>query len=190
MKQSPQIVTISVVGMVLAALGLYFGSLLPLLKAQSFIEASKQVEFVRSVDEFKDNFDQMFNLYSPVGDEEVTKFLGSSIRGILSQAQPEPVARELVAYIEPHLYKNDVRHLLLLSQMYEFLWGNYKQDADYQKAVIYLETAREIGPNLPPPLYKLLNLYASRGDQANFDRIGREIYSRWPEDKNVAPFFQ
>ena len=185
MKPSSLTLTISTLGIILAALGLYFGSLLPFLKAQSFIDADRRLANVKSVDEFKANFDVVFNFYSPVGTEEVTKFLGSNVMNIISQGQPEEVSRQLVAYMEPHLFKDEVRHLLLLAQMYQTLWQNYQQEADYQKAIDYLEKAHEIGPNLPPPLYKLLNLYILHKDKDNSDRIGRLILANWPQDEQI-----
>lgn len=186
MKPPSQLtLTISTVGIILAILGLYFGALLPLLKAQSFITASHQMSSVRTLEDFQNNFDVAFNLYSPVGAEELAKFLGSNIVGIISQGQPEQVSRQLVAYMEPHLFKDEVRHLIMLSQMHQILWENYHQEADYQKAVDYLEKAHEIGPNLPPPLYKLLSLYGMHGDKENFQRMGHLILANWPQDKEV-----
>lgn len=185
MKPSPQVITICIVGIVLAAAGLYFGALLPLRKAQSFIDAERRMASVRTIDDLKKNFDASFDLYSPVGTEEIAKFLGSNIMSIVSQGQSEEVSRQLVDYMEPHLFKDDVRHLLLLNQMYQTLWQDYHQEADYQKAVGYLEKAHEIGPNLPPPLYGLFSLYGAHGDKSNFERIGRLILANWPQDEQV-----
>jgi hypothetical protein len=185
MRSSPVTVTISLAGIILAALGFYFGAVLPYLKGQSFILAQERVAYVHTVEEFKDNFDQSFNLYSPVGDEEITKFLGGNVLGIVNDGQPEDVSRELVTYMEGHLYKDEVRHLLLLGQMYQVLWQKFGQDGDYQKAVGYFEMAHEIGPNLPPPLYSLFGLYGMHGDKENYQRIGNLILANWPEDKET-----
>jgi tetratricopeptide (TPR) repeat protein len=185
MRPSQLTLTISTAGIILAVLGLYFGAFLPLLKAQSFISADRRLANVKSVDGFKENFDISFNLYSPVGTEEISKFLGSNVMNIIAQGQPEDVSRELITYTEGHLFKDEVRHLLLLAQMYQMLWENYHQEADYQKAIDYLEKAHEIGPNLPPPLYKLLNLYLMHGDKENSKRIGALILANWPQDENV-----
>lgn len=185
MKNSPIKATICVAGIVLAAMGIYFSSLLPLRKAQSYLDAQRRMNNVHTVGDFQDNFDMAFNLYSPVGDEEIAKFLGNDVLNIVNQGQPEDVSRQLVSYIEGHLFKDDVRHLLLLGQMYQILWQNYQKEDDYQKAVGYLEKAHEIGPNLPPPLYKLLNLYLMHKDKDNADRIGGLILANWPQDENV-----
>lgn len=190
MKPSPLTVTISAAGILAAILGIYFGALLPFTKAQSFISADRRLASVRSMEGFKNNFDMAFDLYSPVGTEELGKFLGSNILTIINQGQSEEVSRELVAYMEPHLFKDEVRHLLTLGQMYQTLWEDYRQEADYQKAIGYLEKAHEIGPNLPPPLYRLLNLYGLHGDTENFKRIGDLILAKWPQDEKVKALFE
>jgi len=186
MKTSPLIASACVAGILLAAIGLYLGALAPVLKAQSFIAAERNLRSVQTVDDYKENYDRAFAVYSPVGTEEITKFLAGNILGILSQSQIEPVARQLVDYIEPHLFKDEVRHLILAGQMYQTLWQDYHHEEDYQKAIAYFEKAHEIGPRLPPPLYSLFALYGAHGDTANFRRIGREILANWPDDKKVS----
>lgn len=185
MRASPVTATICVLGMILAALGIYFGAILPLAKAQSYLDAQRRMQNVHTIDDFKANFDASFNLYSPVGDEEIAKFLGNDILNIVNQGQAEGVSRELVSYMEGHMFKDDVRHLLVLGQMYQILWQNFQKEEDYQKAISYLEKSHEIGPNLPPPLYKLLNLYLLHKDKENAQRMGSLILANWPQDKNV-----
>lgn len=177
--------TVSLLGVLLAAAALYFGALLPFFKAQSFINAERRMASVRTVEDFENNFNMSFDLYSPVGTEEITKFLGNDVLNILNQGQAEDVSRQLVTYIEGHLFKDEVRHLLLAGQLYQTLWKNYGHEEDYQKAVSYFEKAHEIGPNLPPPLYTLLNLYGTYGDKENFERIGRLILANWPQDQQT-----
>jgi tetratricopeptide (TPR) repeat protein len=188
MRVSPITATICVLGMVLAALGIYFGAILPLAKAQSYLDAQRRMPSVHTIDDFKANFDASFNLYSPVGDEEIAKFLGNDILNIVNQGQSEDVSRELVSYMEGHMFKDDVRHLLVLGQMYQILWQSFHKEEDYQKAISYLEKTHELGPNLPPPMYKLLNLYVLHGDKENAQRVANLILANWPEDKNVKTF--
>lgn len=186
MRSSPITTIVSMAGIVLALLALYFGSLLPLTKAQSYIAAEHGMSSVRTLDDFLTNYDMALDLYSPVGDEETAKFLGGKILNIVAQGQSEDVSRELVRYIEEHLFDDDVRHLMLQGQMYQVLWENYEQEEDYQKAVDYFELTHEIGPDLPPPLYSLFKLYGLKEDMENFERTGRLILERWPQDEKVS----
>jgi len=69
--------SIAIILIVLATLSIIFGSYLPLVKAQCFIDALMELQSgkIHSVEEFKMNFDRTFKFYSPVGKEEITKFL-------------------------------------------------------------------------------------------------------------------
>lgn len=168
-------------GIILSLLGLYFGSYLPLAKSRLYISTIRSAQSVRSVAEFKALYDRMFALYSPIGEEEIVKFMSYDVMGIVSiKDQPEEIARALVEYIEPHLLTNNVRHLLVAAQMYTTLWQNYGHDSDYEVAVRYYRAAYDIGPKLPPVLFGLLQLYVNRGDMTSANEIGEHILSLWP----------
>jgi len=176
-----------IVGLIiLAVLSIIFGSYLPLIKSQFYIDALSSVSQVKTVEEFEANFDKSFKFYSPIGDEEVAKFLSSNILQIISQQnQPEAVRRILISYIEPYLLKNDVRHLMAAGQMYETLWINYGREEDFQKAESYFQKAYAIGPKLPPVLYGLIDLYYKKGDIPKIKEIGGIILQYWPDAKDV-----
>ena len=176
-----------IVGLIiLAFLSIIFGSYLPLIKAQLFIDALGSVSQVKTVEEFEANFDKSFKYYSPVGDEEITKFLLNNIIQIVSQQnQSEAVDRKLTTYIEPYIFKNDVRHLLGGTQLYEILLTKYKHQEDIQKVESYIEVAYAIGPKLPPVLYNLLDIYRFTGQTQKAKQIGETILQYWPDDKNV-----
>jgi tetratricopeptide (TPR) repeat protein len=190
MKRSPIIVTVCLVGIALALLSLYFGALLPFRKGQAFIAAQRNVASVRTVDDFKSNFDVVFDFYSPVGTEEITKFLAGNIHNIVRAGQNEEVSRELVAYIEQRLFKNEVRHLLLAARLRETLWLQYESGEDYLAALRYYQKAHEIGPNLPPPLYGMLDLYIASEDEENVERTARMILEKWPNDARVRDILE
>ncbi|MEI6479417.1 MAG: hypothetical protein WCO21_01120 [bacterium] len=175
-----------VIGIILAVLSFIYGAVLPYMKAGAYITAMQNLSNVTSVQGFKDNFDSAFNFYSPVGDEEVTKFLASDIVNLVSQEkQPELVSRELVSYIEPHLYGDNPRHLLSGAQAYTILWVKYGKKDDYLKAESYYKKILSVGPNLPPALYGLLDLYGRAGDKENLKKVGETILGYWPSDAST-----
>jgi tetratricopeptide (TPR) repeat protein len=95
-----------------------------------------------------------------------------------------------VEYIEPHMFKDNVRHLLSVGMMYENLWLRYgKKDADYAKAEGYYRAALAIGPKLPPVLYSLANLYNEKGDLTKGREIKAMILNLWPNEGNIVNFF-
>jgi tetratricopeptide (TPR) repeat protein len=179
-------------GIILAVLAIYFGSYAPLHKAQLYIDALRQTSSVSTVKQFEDLFDPVFNFYSPIGNEEVPKFLSSDIVGILNSNRvgSEDVAKALVDYIEPHMLQDNVRHLLSLGYMYEALWKKFQKDEYYNKAESYYLKVVQIGPTLPPGLYSLANLYQERGDQQKLFGVVGKILQYWPDalgNKQPAP---
>lgn len=185
MRTSPAIATACAIGIVLALLGFIYGAWAPYRKAQEFINAEHRSGSVRTLEEFKSNFDQAFDYPSPIGTEEITKFLSGNLLNIVPQ-QSEDIGRELVAYIEPKLFKDEVRHLMMAAQFRQGLWQQYGQEADYLAAVDYYQKAHEIGTNLPTPLYSLFGMYQLHKDDANMRRVGQMILDRWPTDAKIS----
>lgn len=171
---------------ILAILSIIFGSYLPLIKSQKYISALRAGSQVTSVEQFKANFDNPIKFYSPIGDEEVIKFLTNDILQIITQEkQSEPVSRILAEYTEPYLFQNNVRHMIVGAEYYLVLWQKSGKEEDYQKSEEYFKKARDIGPKLPPVLYGMLNLYQIRGDAQKVQEIKEVILKYWPEDEGI-----
>lgn len=176
------------IGLVIIALiaAIVYGALLPLLKSQRYIRAINMLGSVHSVAEFKANYDTVFDFYSPVGQEEVAKFFGTDMIGFVRQNSSEAVARELAEYADARMAKGDVRHLLILGQIYFALWDQYHNRGDYERALGYYRDALLIGPNLPPVLYGLMDIYRIGGDVDGVMEMASRILAIWPSDVNVA----
>lgn len=180
-----------VIGIIVVLLSFVYGAVLPFMKAGSYLVALSNLPRVRSVQEFEQNFDAMFNFYSPVGDEEVTKFLANDIVSLVNQAQqPEGVSRALVTYIEPHLQQDNPRHLLSGAQLHTILWMRYHTKEDFTKAEGYYKQILSFGPKLPPALYGLLDLYQRAGDKDNARKVATTILTYWPTDASVKAILQ
>jgi tetratricopeptide (TPR) repeat protein len=174
-------------GIALSAFFFVFGSVLPVLKSQAYINSARNVNKTRTISEFKNNFDKVFNFYSPVGGEESAKYLMSNIITVVSgqKDMSESVLRELIAYIEPKMYP-ETRHYISMATLHTLALTRFKQQEDYDKAVGYYLKAREIGPKLPPVLYGLLTLYNATGDEKGVREVGGEILKHWPQDTRVS----
>ena len=172
---------------ILAALSIVFGSYLPLIKSQKYISALRAGSQVKSVEQFKANFDSPIKFYSPIGDEEIVKFLTNDILQIIfQQKQSEQVSRILVEYTEPYFFQNNVRHKIVGAEYYLVLWQKSGREEDYQKAESYFKKAYEIGPKLPPVLYGMLNLYQMKGDVQKAQEIKEIILKYWPDDQRTS----
>ncbi len=175
------------VGVIGAILLIYFGAYLPFQKSQRYITAIRNVPQIRTTADFHKEFDVPFSYVSPIGDEEITKFLSSDVLNMIQKNQPEEVARDLVSYVDQHLsrYSYDLRLELLRGHLYETLWRNYRHGDDYLKAEsIYLH-AVQLGPRVPRALYVAFNLYVTSQDPRGLREIGEKILSLWPEDVRV-----
>ncbi len=186
MKKEIKYVIAGVVGAVLLA-SIIWGSLLPFARSRRFIAALRAFPQIQSIEQFTAIFDSVFNFYAPVGDEEIAKFLSNDITNVVAQnTVPEGPARMLTEYIDGHLFKDDVRHLLTSGQLYYFLWKRFAKEDDFKKAEEYFLKAESIGPELPPPLYALLSLYRDKGDRQSVVAVGEKILALWPNDAAVA----
>ncbi len=172
-----------VAGIFLAITAMVMGSFMPLIKSQRYIDAVQSVNSVRSVQEFETLFNNAINFYSPIGDEEIGKFLGGDIANAISYAgQPENVSRALEAYVEPQLMQDNVVHLMILGNLRTILWKKFNKPEDYNKAEEFYLKAHEIGPKLPTPMYALMELYRLKNEKEKMTAIGRQILSYWPND--------
>lgn len=173
-----------------AVLAIYFGSYLPLVKAHSYIQAIRATGSVNTLEEFEAVFAKPLAIFSPIGQAEIVKFMGSDIGTLAAQNNSEAVSRALVSFLEPHLFKNDVIHLLIGANFYDMLWRKYQVESDFVKAEKYYREALAIGPKLPPILYGLLDLYQAHGDGEKFRDTAKIVLQYWPEDENVRKIFQ
>ncbi len=173
---------------ILAVLSIVFGAVLPWGKSQLYIDALTDMQSGKTytTEQFESKMGNIFDFYSPIGQEEIVKFFGSDILSVVSQRDfPESASQFLVGYIEKYLFKNNVRHLIIGGVSYKYLWHRFGSEEDFKKSEEYFKKAQSIGPKLPPVLYDLFELYRLRGDSENIKKIGEEILKYWPGDENV-----
>lgn len=176
-----------VIIIITALLGIYFGSYLSVAKARRYINFLQTVSNAPlSLDGLKKELDKVLKFYSPIGQEEVARYISNNILNVVASGnQPEVVDRELSQYIEPYLFKNDVRHLIITGELYRALWIEYGKEEDYKKSEeIYLNALR-MAPKFPLILNNIFGLYARKGDKEKQKQIGEIILKYWPEDKRV-----
>jgi len=175
-----------VIVIVIVLFAIYFGSYLPFVKAQRYISVISKISLIKTPKQFEEEFGKIFNFYSPIGDEETAKFAANVlINPIDDKNQPEIASRFLGEYMESKLKKDDVKHLIILGQIYESLWKKSGKESDFIKSEEYFRKALSIAPKLPPVLYELFNLYQLKGDTEKLKQISETILKYWPEDERV-----
>lgn len=172
-----------------ALLAIYFGSYLPYRKSALFISALNNQNQIRTVGDFKNVFDKVFNFYSPVGQEEVVKYLGYNLESIINgekRQEAEEGMKTLTIYLEEKIFNNDVQHLLTIAAIYNNLWAHYRRDEYFDKAVDYYRQALTLGSRLPHALYSLFGLYYDKRDKTAAEAVAAEILKWWPQDERIV----
>lgn len=182
---------IVVIGIILAILGIIFGAFLPLAKAKSYIGAFSRLQSVKTLEEFKRTFDAPLNFYSPVGQEEVVRFLANEILGKMIYAgQKEEISRELVLYIEPRVSSNNSKHLLILAMMYGRMFEIYGNGEYLEKAQENFQRMLVLNPKSPQALHSLFGIYLRKGEFGKAKEIGGIILQYWPEEENIKKILE
>ena len=176
--------TIGAVGIVVLV---YFDAYLPYRKAHAFITALQNGQNVKSFDEFTVNFRRPLDMYSPIGQEEVVKYIANDIQNTVFQVKDknEPVAKALIAFIEPYINITDVNHTLPMAGMYTGMWKYYGNEEYFKKAEEYFLSIEKDNPNLPLSYYNLLALYREQGDMEKTKEYAEKILKLWPQDTSV-----
>ena len=171
----------------LSVLAIYFGSYLPFNKAQEYIYFTSSLNQISTLEQFKELGNGVIRFYSPVGQEEVVRFISRDIVNMIRNPnQKQQIADELVKFIEPNINKRNERHLLTMGEMYSVVWDRYRNEDYYVKAIFYYTEALKIGSNLPPVLYPLFDLYRIHGDSEKATEIKNKILTLWPEEKRIS----
>lgn len=173
---------------VLALLGIYFGSVRPFIKGWKYIDALGKKGQIASVEDFKNVFKEVLDYKAPLSDDEVVKFVSGDIVDMISGGkQQEEVERELLSFIEEYIDEKDAIHLLNTGRSYHFLWIQFGQkEEDFKKAEEYYKKVLNFAPNLPPALYGILDLYRAGGDVEKTKEYGERVLKLWPEDVRVV----
>ncbi|MAF80267.1 hypothetical protein CL629_04300 [bacterium] len=177
---------------VLAILGVYFGSIRAFIKGKRYIEALGRRGQIESTEEFRENWKYALDYRAPISDDEIIKFLSGDIVNMASAGeQPEEVMMSLISFIEEYIDQNDVLHILNIGRTYHFMWVNYEHKEEYYiKAEEYYEKVLEIGPKLPPALYGILDLYRVKGDAKNAKKYGEMAFELWPQDERLKEILE
>lgn len=183
---------------VMVALSIYFGSYLPLKKSQLWISVYRHTPQMQSFEDFKEVFNQPLDFYSPIGRSEELKFFTNEVLTLLKRNPSEPVARQLINYIEEKYQiffanpddRNFTKSFVSLGNIYRLLWSMYGQAEDFEKAEYYYQEGLKLSPGRPQFLYSLFDLYISGGDIVRAKEIGDEILEHWPQDSAFKSIYQ
>ena len=179
---------------------MYLGAYLPLRKGQLYIDAlgNFSQKKVRTLDEFNNIFQPVFDYQSPVGNDEIITYHIGTIFSVMSQQSNKVVVDALIKQgekiVSPMLKSgkgfNYDAMLYTLAMAYQNAAFAFKDINYYQKAIETFQTALKASPTRPGFLYGLYDTYVAGGDLVKAREIGKIILGYWPEDKNVKNFIE
>lgn len=187
--------TIAIILSILICVLFYFGSYLPLRKAQLLIEVIQNAKLARTVDEFEKTISRDLDFYSPTGQNESVRQVGNIVLNILASQKdlPKPIAEELLnftaKYFEPIIQieggGNSSQNFLILGYLYQIVGLRFNDNVYLEKAIDYYKEGLKISPKRPQFLYNLLDTYQAQKDFVSAKDIAEEILEYWPEDDKI-----
>lgn len=167
---------------------IYLGSYLPFRKASLFIQTLRSFNTVKSLEDLEKRLDRLFDFYSPVGDEEVLRFLTTEFVKVMQGNLPQPLAAFLVGYTENRYLEyvssrvnvNVVKLIVQLAQLRTVYGLKYQDSQSLAAAEKYYKEGLKLSPRRPEYLFGLYDLYRTVGRLQEAAELGKEILIYWP----------
>jgi len=167
-------------------LSFVYGAIKPYKKASAYVTAVKSG--ATSVDGFVNAFKYALDYPSPVGQDELVRFISSDIMNVIAQGKnDEAVEQKLTDFI--HIYAdpkiergvgmNYSQMVMMIGTMHTYKWKQYKKSEDFTLALNYFTQGYTINHDRPQFLIGLLDLYSGSGQKDKADKIQQHITELW-----------
>ena len=191
---SKKIIAIAISAAVLAIA--YYGSYLPLRKAQIFIATLQNLQAVppTSINDLETRISVPLDYPSPIGQEELVRNTANSVLNFVQQSPNASSTNELVRYLlsyyDPVLVRGRGmsfgQDLYLVGAINEVAFARTGETNFLTTAQQYYEEGHALGPNRPQPLYGLFDVYRAEGDVMKTTQTANQILSSWPDDQTIG----
>lgn len=190
---SKKIIAIAVSVAVLAIS--YYGSYLPLRKAQMFIATLQGLQTTppTSLSDLTTRLSVPLDYPSPIGQEELVRNTANSVLNFVQQS-PDATSTAglidfLMSYYDPILAKGAGmsfgQDLYLVGAINEVAFARTGGTVFLADAQKYYQEGILLGPNRPQPLYGLFDVYRAEGDASDTLAVADKILMNWPSDTTV-----
>lgn len=193
-----QIIAVILTGFI--AYIIYFGSYLPIRKAQLFITARETP--ITSIKRFDELYGGALASRSPVGQDEITsrylEILSEIVREERDKEQPnKALIKRILERAEkwgrPVINRgtgiNFSQTIANMASVYREAVIAAREEEYYEKAVALYEFGLKQSPDRQIFLYNLFDIYRFRGDNENARRVGERIIEVY-KDKNVLSILE
>ncbi|TSC52039.1 MAG: hypothetical protein LiPW41_587 [Parcubacteria group bacterium LiPW_41] len=169
-----------------SVLGFVYGSIKPYKKAAAYVTAVKSG--ATSVEGFTDAFKAAFEYPSPVGQDELIRFISSDIMNVVAEGKnDETVANKLTDFIhtyadpkiESKVGMNYTQLVMILGTIHTYKWKQYQKPEDFALAMQYFIQGYNINPDRPQFLIGLVDLYEASGQNDKADAVKQHIAELW-----------
>jgi hypothetical protein len=167
----------------------YYGSYLPLRKAQMFIATLQglQTNAPTSLADLENRLSIPLNYPSPIGQEELVRNTANSVLNFVQQSPNATSTDALVGFLMD--YYNPIlaqgkgmsfgQDLYLVGAINEIAFSKTGQTNFLSTAQQYYEEGEQLGPNRPQPLYGLFDVYRAEGNVASTTAVADLIIKNW-----------
>jgi hypothetical protein len=174
----------------------YYGSYLPLRKAQMFIATLQGLQTTppTSLDDLETRLSVPLDAPSPIGQEELVRNMANSVLSFV-QESPDATSTDalvgfMMSYYDPILAPGKGmsfgQDLYLVGAVNEIAFAQTGQANFLSTAQQYYEEGEMDGPNRPQPLYGLFDVYRAEGNVASTTAVAEKIMTNWPGDTTVS----
>ena len=173
----------------------YYGSYLPLRKAQMFIATLQGLQSAppTSLADLEGRLSIPLDFPAPIGQEELVRNTANSVLNFVQQSPDATSTNELVnfmmSYYNPILAQGSGmsfgQNLYLVGAVNEIAFAKTGQAGFLRTAQQYYQEGEVLGPNRPQPLYGLFDVYRAEGDVTDTVIIGNKILANWPTDPSI-----
>jgi hypothetical protein len=168
----------------------YYGTYLPLHKSQSFIVALRSLRPGQQVQDFEDTMSAVFEIPSPVGQEELVRNTANIVLNIIQQTNDPKIISRAIAFIENH-YQPIIdrdrgmsfeQNLFILGTINEIAFSKTRDVRFLEKSAKFYARGLELGPKRPQFLYGMFDIHRITGNVDGAKKIAAQILDQWPWD--------
>ena len=170
----------------------YYGSFLPIRKAQMSIHAVEKIRAANSIDEVVDILSVPLDQESPIGQEDLiikSVELVGTLTDKYGARRPSiipPLMAFLKRYYDPYLAAgpsaNSSRGLYVIGNVNLDAYGFLHERQYLNDAKRYFELGLAKCPTRPEFISSLFDIYVSEGDLSGARKMAAQMVTYWPQD--------
>ncbi len=171
----------------------YYGNFLPLQMSQTFITTLRNLQSVKSLDEFENTISVPLDIPSPIGKEELVRNMASIVMNLVQQSADPKVVAEVIRFLD-HYYDPIIargtgmsfeQNLYILATINQLVFVRTHDVSYFLKAKKYYEEGLALGPKRPQFLYGMFDMYRTEGNVEKSKAIADQILTQWPDDTRI-----